>query len=139
MTSLPLESIDLQSIDITKIKEFSLNGHKCDARVVSVYDGDSIKVIFVYDQKIYKWTCRLDGIDTPEIKSKNINEKELAIKARDALRNKILEKIVKIECKDFDKYGRLLVDILFDGYHINKWMIDENYAKPYFGGKKEEW
>ena len=58
---------------------------------------------------------------------------------RDCLREKILNKIVTIECKDFDKYGRLLVEIFYEDININNWLIENNYAKKYYGGKKTEW
>ena len=45
------------------------------------------------------------------MRTKNIKEKELATEVRDFLRDLILDKIVKIKCGDFDKYGRLLAHI----------------------------
>ena len=49
--------------------------------------------------------------------------------------------MVKIECFDFDKYGRLLVIVwnMVDEKSINQIMLDEGYAKVYDGGKKEPW
>jgi hypothetical protein len=41
-----------------------------------------------------------------------------------------------------EKYGRILADIYLENLHINKWMLDNNYAIPYDGGKKKrpnEW
>lgn len=130
---------DLNCIDCSKVKKFSLNGINIDAKVVSVYDGDTITLVFKFSDKYYKWNCRLDGIDTPEIKSKNNEEKALAVKARDFLREMILGKIVNIDCGDFDKYGRLLVTVTYEKECINDLMIVKGYAKTYFGGTKEIW
>ena len=112
-------------------------------RVVDVYDGDTVKVVFPLTDKeperLFRWNCRLINVDTPEIRTKNLKEKEYAKEARDALRKKILNNIVEVHCKDFDKYGRLLVEIVYENVNINKWLIDNNYAKVYDGGKKSKW
>ena len=49
--------------------------------------------------------------------------------------------MIKIECFDFDKYGRLLVNVwnMVDEKSINDIMIEEGYAKSYDGGKKTKW
>ena len=58
-------------------------------RVIKVYDGDTItvasKVPNLKNSQIFKFSVRLNGIDTPEIKGSNEDEKSIAIKARDAL------------------------------------------------------
>lgn len=131
--------IDLNTANCKNVEKFSLNDYKTDAMVVKVYDGDTIHVVFEYNNQLYKWVCRLDGIDTPEIKSKNSKEKEEAVKTRDYLKEKILDKIVKLNCKEFDKYGRLLVDVYHNNVFINDLLVNEKYAKKYSGGTKEEW
>ena len=80
--------------------------------------------------------CRLYGVDTTEIRTKDLEEKEFAIETRDALRDRILHQEVQIKCYEFDKYGRLLGTIIKDDVNINEWIIEEGYAKPYFGGTK---
>ena len=121
-------TINLETLDCTNIKEFSLEGYECDAKIIKVYDGDTVTVVFEYKNELHKWHCRLDGIDTPELKTKNAKEKDMGLKARDALREKILNKVVKLKCKSFDKYGRLLADIYYNNCKINQWLIDEKYA-----------
>jgi endonuclease YncB( thermonuclease family) len=128
---------ELQQLDCKDVRKFSLEGLEFDARVASVYDGDTITVVFKMkvDSEYCKWNCRLNGIDTAELKTGN--HKEEAIKARDFLREKILDKVVRIKCGDFDKYGRLLVQVFQDNIDINALMIDSGHAKAYFGGKKD--
>lgn len=117
---------------------FSLEGMKCQAYVYSVYDGDTVTLIIEFQEKEYKWKCRLSGIDTAELRTKNIKEKEYAYKVKEILSDKILNKIVDIECLKFDKYGRTLVKIYYDNICINDWLIENGYAKKYDGGHKEE-
>ena len=130
---------ELQSLDYSKIYKFSLKDNVYDAKVINVYDGDTITTVFKFKDEFYKWNCRLNGIDTPEMKSKDLNEKNAAVKARDFLREKILGKIVKLHCGDFDKYGRLLVIVEYNEEVINNTMIEKGHGKYYSGGKKEDW
>lgn len=119
--------------------KFSLDGRTFEAKVVSVYDGDTVNLVFELFGELHRWSCRLNHIDTPELRTSNESEKSLGLKVRDVLRDKILNEMVTIQCSEFDKYGRLLVSIVHDGLDVNEWLIEQNYAKRYDGGKKESW
>tara|TARA_B110000444_G_C18695298_1_gene526281 strand:- start:166 stop:594 length:429 start_codon:yes stop_codon:yes gene_type:complete len=121
------------------VKEFSFEGEEKEAKVVDVYDGDTIKVVFPVQGKLYKFNCRIQHVDTPEIRTRNKLEKTYGLKVRDILREKILGKIVLIVCDDFDKYGRLLIDIKLEDTLLSQWLILNNYAFGYDGGKKKSW
>lgn len=116
-----------------------VNNQTVEAKVVSVYDGDTVKAIFPLNGVMYKWNCRLSGIDTPEIRTRNEKEKEYGYFVRDKLREKILDKVVRLSCGDLDKYGRLLVTIFLGDENVNQWLIDSDYAFAYDGGTKREW
>ena len=140
-----MTTIDWSNVN-KKTKVFSFEGRKCIGKVVDVYDGDTVKIVFPLSEKepdrLYKWNCRLINVDTPEIRTKNLKEKEFGKLVRNKLREKILEKLVYINCMDFDKYGRLLVEIFeYCEYKnsINNWLINNEYAKIYHGGKKSLW
>jgi len=126
-----------------KTKIFTFEGRKCIGKVVDVYDGDTVKIVFPLSEKepdrLYKWNCRLINVDTPELRTKNLKEKEFGKLVRNKLREKILDNLVYISCMDFDKYGRLLVEIFEDSEYkisINNWLISNEYAKEYHGCKK---
>ena len=117
-------------------------------KVVKVYDADTITVanrISVggsQSDEVYRFQVRLNGIDSPEIKSKNPHTKELAKKARDVLSEMIFGKIVELKNVQLEKYGRLLADVYLGDLHLNQWLIDNNHAVRYDGGTKqipEEW
>ena len=121
------------------VESLTLENKIVTGKVVSVYDGDSCKCVFPFEGKLYKWTCRIDGIDTPELRTRSKLEKEAGYKARDFLRSKILKKVVEITCGKFDKYGRLLVRIKYEGEDISDLMVANNHAFSYDGGKKRSW
>ena len=47
-----------------------LNGTTIQGKIVSVYDGDSVKALLPLNGILYKWSCRLSGIDTPELRTR---------------------------------------------------------------------
>ena len=109
-------------------------------RVIKVYDGDSITIAAripeLKNNTIYKFNLRLNRIDTPEIKTNNPIEKEYAIKIRDMLSEKIMNKMVNIKVLKTDKYGRYLAEVSYKKSNINNWLLKNNYALFYDGGAK---
>ena len=140
-------SFNWDTVD-NKIKMFSFEGKIKKGKCVNVYDGDTIKIVFPLQGELYRWNCRLTGIDTPELRTKNKKEKKFGYEVRDKLREKILNKMVSIKCGEFDKYGRLLGEIFIESdsqsgggeknnKSVNDWLIESGYAFKYDGGKKK--
>ena len=110
--------------------------------VIKVYDGDTITIATKLDYTMYRFSVRLSGIDSPEIKAKSANEKKLAVLSKDALTKQIIGKTVELKNVSMEKYGRLLADVYCNGIHINKWMLENGFAVPYSGQTKKrptEW
>ena len=120
---------------------FTLNGLSTSATIVKVYDGDTVHAVFEFKGSPYKWRCRIAHVDTPELKTKNENEKKQGYEVRDRLSELILNKVVQLECKEFDKYGRLLVEITVPETKVcvHEWLIANGHAKAYEGGTKTAW
>ena len=119
-----------------------------EAKVVYVYDGDTIHVVFYEFGHYFKWNCRIMGVDTPEIRTRNLKEKEFGYKVRNLMRDKLMNQIVKIKVDTFDKYGRLLIDLYMpvdetnetpNSLLLSEWLINNGYAYEYNGGTKQEW
>jgi len=126
----------IDSIEYGETIPFIPEISKC--KVIKVYDGDTITVAaFLKGQRqCYRFSVRLRGIDSPEIKSHNPVEKLAAVNSRDKLSERILNQIIYLEDIGNEKYGRLLADVMFKGENMNKWMLDNNLAVEYDGGKK---
>ena len=108
--------------------------------VIKVYDGDTITIAskMPYENSpLFRFNVRLNGIDTPEIKSKNEKEKILAKKARDSLSQLIMNKHVTLQNVKNEKYGRILADVYLGELHLNKWMIDQSFGVAYDGKTKQ--
>jgi micrococcal nuclease len=123
---------------------YTLDGHEKWARVVDVYDGDTINIIFYVGSELQHHKFRLYGIDTPEMRPlKSVENREQVIdaakKCKKYLESIILDKTVYIRFRKEEKYGRLMGDIYLDNLFsnsVNKMMVENNFAKEYFGGKK---
>jgi len=109
------------------------------AKVVSVYDGDSLRLDIDLGFKVVMQNqrVRLLGIDTPEVRGE---ERESGIAARDYMRDLLSDKeIIITTIKDkYGKYGRWLVEVFIpdetqeSGFlNVNQHLISEGLAVPY--------
>jgi micrococcal nuclease len=128
----------LQESSLENTNKYSLEGKKKHCKVVKVYDGDTITINMRVHNKIYQYNIRLLGYDTPEIRTKDLDEKKAGYVARDFLSNLLMEKIVIIKCGGFDKYGRLLGEIYLSkkdyklNNSINLLMVERGFGTPYY-------
>ena len=109
------------------------------AKVIKVYDGDTITLGTWIHGSSFSFSFRLARIDTPELRTSNPEEKEQGYTVRNILRTMILNKIVLIDNISYDKYGRLLGEVFLGSTNINSWLLENNYARSYDGGKKRPW
>ena len=112
-------------------------------QVIKVYDADTITIaskLPYNDSPMYRLSVRLNGIDTPEIKGKDISdeEKESAKTARDFVSNLVLNKYVRLENIESEKYGRILADVYIEDIYLNELLIKQRYAIKYDGGTKKK-
>ena len=108
-------------------------------RVIKCYDADTITIAskLQYDASpLYRLSVRLNGIDAPEIKGKSAEEKEVAKEARDFLSSLVLNKMIRLENVESEKYGRILADVYLGDVHLNELLLKERYAVKYDGGTK---
>ena len=119
---------------------YSLNGHQTYAKVVDVYDGDTCTIIFKWEGKYRKFKCRCYGYDSSEMKPRlNIENREEIISKAKVAKERLIQltkDIINIECLNFDKYGRLLVNLYKDNCSINAIMVREGHGYIYHGGTK---
>ena len=119
-------------------KFYTLNKINVWAKIVHVYDGDTVHAVFSLPNSstIYKYKLRLAHIDTPELRSKNTKEIKKANEAKKVVEYMILNKIVYLKLEGEDKYGRILANIYINNINLNQYLIENKYAYKYEGGKK---
>ena len=118
-------------------------------KINKVLDGDTIDVTIDLGFDLYKKErVRIAGVDTPEKRTRDKEEKALGIDATNWLKEKLTNTIngddeltIRTELVGgVGKYGRLLgwLYIGDSNVSVNEKMIDEGYAWPYDGGKKQK-
>jgi micrococcal nuclease len=114
-----------------------------------VLDGDTIDVTIDLGFDLYKKErVRIAGVDTPEKRTRDLEEKALGIDATNWLKKKLEDTIAGDEelsirtelVGGMGKYGRLLgwLYIGEDLISLNELMIDEGFAWEYDGGTKQK-
>lgn len=104
------------------------------AEIYKVVDGDTIKAKVDLGFSIFHdTTFRLLGINTSEMNSKDVADKERAKLATKRLSEMVLGKVLTIKTtKDKkDKYGRYLVSILLENKIVNDILLEEGLAEKY--------
>ena len=146
------------------VPKFGLAGQTVLAKVVACHDGDSMYAVLPLGGQLWKFDCRMYGYDSPEMnppttKLNREDEKAAALRAKHALLAYVTDtviltnkytntelntalkrnrKVIQMRCREFDKYGRLLVDVIAeDGACINDAMIGGGYGYKYMGGTKK--
>tara|TARA_B100000035_G_scaffold41173_1_gene30948 strand:- start:551 stop:913 length:363 start_codon:yes stop_codon:yes gene_type:complete len=106
------------------------------ATLIGCYDGDTCKVKFDNAPDILaEQTFRFEGFDTPEIRGKCQEEKDLAKLAKEETLNYMQTVGVVYSDGDRGKYGRLLVKTP----DLQESLIEKGLARAYDGGKRKSW
>lgn len=152
---------NLRNLRSCDVPMFSMEGLTVLAKVVEIYDGDTFKAIFHFpfpknnddndDDKhnnIVKMTCRVHGVDAPEMKPlKTLPNRTEHIRKAHLARQRLCQlltdspqnlddnkKLIHLHFKGTDKYGRCLVEC----ENVKTIMIAEGLCTAYDGGKKRK-
>lgn len=106
---------------------YSLHAEDFSGRVVSVHDGDTIRVLDGKHQK----KVRLFGIDAPE------SNQAFGKVSENTLKDLIWKKNVRVEFKEKDQYGRMVGVIYLENQNINLEMVKRGMAWVYRTYNKE--
>ena len=116
--------------------------YRYKVKVTRVVDGDTVDVDIDlgFGMTYKKQRVRMMGIDTPESRTRDLEEKFYG-KASKANLIKILDgQDVELVSHDKGKFGRILGELFIGGasYSVNQQQIDEHHAVPYFGQSKDD-
>ena len=109
-----------------------------------VIDGDSLNVDIDlgFNLLLSNRSLRLIGVDTPELRTRDLEEKKYGLLAKEHVtywcNNKELFLIIKHDTEDMDKFGRILGD-LYDNENnsLVQSIIDNHHGVEYFGQNKD--
>tara|TARA_R100001440_G_scaffold16855_3_gene28488 strand:- start:1097 stop:1513 length:417 start_codon:yes stop_codon:yes gene_type:complete len=117
--------------------------YEYSCEVKRVVDGDTVDVILDLGFDVsYSTRVRLYGIDTPESRTRNKDEKARGKMAAHFLKEAIDngdKVVIQTKLKDSKgKYGRVLGEVIVDDVNINEQMVDKYLAVKYFGQSKDD-
>lgn len=110
-------------------------------RINKVIDGDTFDcTLDLGFDVLLEARVRMNGIDTPESRTRDKEEKKFGLIAKKYLKEKLSNDILITTEVDNEKgkFGRILGTVWKDGVNINQLMIDENYAVAYHGQNKDD-
>lgn len=107
------------------------------AEVLRVVDGDTVDVrVDLGFHCHYRVRVRLHGINAPESRTRNKEEKIRGLAAKERLEQLIGGKNVVLKSHGLGKFGRCLGELSVGSKNINQTLIDEGHAVEYHGGKR---
>lgn len=104
-------------------------------KVRRVVDGDTIEATVDLGFSIFhNITIRLLGINSPETRTKDLEEKARGLEAKDFLRiymDDNRDAYMVVHSSELDSFGRSLGEIYVDGENLSELMLREGHAVPY--------
>ena len=124
-----------------------MHTYKCE--ILRVVDGDTVDVDIDLGFGVWlrKERVRIHGIDTPESRTRELEEKKYGLAAKEFVKSYLKagsNQLLQTEKDKTGKFGRILGKFLvYDGLtdsqqHLGSIMIREHHAVPYDGQSKEE-
>ena len=110
-----------------------------EAKITNVVDGDTVDALINLGfNVILRQRVRMHGINTPESRTSNLEEKARGLAAKARLEELLKETDNRVILKSYGlgKFGRCLGELLSNGRSINQLLIEEGHAVAYFGGKR---
>lgn len=116
-----------------------------DWKITRAIDGDTVEVQvnFLPSELGNKLHIRIWGIDTPEkgFRAQSVHENDMGVRASEYTKHLIENATeLKITIRSWDKFGgRVLGDVIIDGKSLRQLLLDNGYAREYYGDKKKSW
>ena len=115
--------------------------YRCKVR--RVVDGDTvdIDIDLGFGVWLHKERVRIYGIDTPESRTRDKEEKKFGLMAKEFVKKFVKGDSIILRTKKYDakgKFGRILGDFKCNGRTLSKVMIEMHHAVEYHGQSKED-
>ena len=110
--------------------------------IKKIIDGDTFDCIMDLGfDVLLEARVRMMGIDTPESRTRDLEEKKFGLLAKEYLTEKLATEDIIVTTEvdnEKGKFGRILGWVWADGVNVNQNMIDENMAVAYHGQSKDD-
>lgn len=144
---VPDDEVELiNNCTLQNTQKFELLSGHYPAKVIDVYDGDTVTVALIPtgQKQPFQFRLRIVGIDTPEIRTKDLLQKKMGRFAKEKVHDLLINKMLEVIIEPGSTYGRQLGDVLNvdgEGNSLSQWVLLNNLGKAY--GKhqthREDW
>ncbi|MDC6464806.1 thermonuclease family protein [bacterium] len=111
--------------------------YKYSAKVDRVVDGDTVDALVDLGFDTWKKVrIRMVGINTPESRTRDLEEKKRGLAAKDRLIELLGDGYFILQSHGVGKYGRCLGELFVKEININQQLITEGHAVEYYGGAR---
>jgi endonuclease YncB( thermonuclease family) len=113
-----------------------------EGEIISILDGDTVTVrLKVWIGQSIETSVRIAGIDTPEMRGKCAEERQLATDARAEIIRLLPDNRIRLYNIRLEKYaGRVLAEAkTTDGTDIARHMVEKGFARDYHGARRTGW
>lgn len=111
--------------------------YKYNAKVDRVVDGDTVDALVDLGFDTWKKVrIRMMGINTPESRTRDLEEKKRGLAAKDRLIELLGDGDCILQSHGVGKYGRCLGELFVKDMNINQQLITEGHAVAYHGGAR---
>ncbi len=121
--------------------------YEYSCKIVRVVDGDTVDVdidlgfgVWLQDERV-----RLYGVDTPESRTRDLEEKKYGLAAKEYVKNFLDDDWLTLKTKEYDskgKFGRILGELWrtssYADKSLNDYLVEKHHAVPYLGQSKED-
>ena len=121
--------------------------YKYRCKLKKVVDGDTVDIdidlgfeVWLKNQRV-----RLYGVDTPESRTRDKEEKKYGLAAKQFVENFLDDKWLILQTETYDatgKFGRILGSLYrttnYADQSLNEYLIEKHHAVPYYGQSKED-
>jgi endonuclease YncB( thermonuclease family) len=141
MKRLLLILMILPTLALAKDVEMKIYNYK----ITRVLDGDTVafEANFLPEPLKKELSIRVYGVDTPEkgFRAKCESENTKGLAATEFTKKSIASaKKIEVAIANWDKFGgRVLGDIIMDGQSLRSLLIQNGYAREYYGEAKQSW
>lgn len=121
--------------------------YKYRCKLKKVVDGDTvdIDIDLGFDVWLKNQRVRLYGVDTPESRTKDLEEKKYGLAAKEYVKNFLDDEWLVLQIETYDaagKFGRILGSLYrttnYADQSLNEYLIEKYHAVPYYGQSKDE-
>lgn len=119
------------------VEPFEIYNYHTEATCIRCVDGDTLEIVFHYYGVPLKYRIRVAGVDCPESRTRDAQEKKHGLACKKAVEHLLLNQKIYVEVQGRNEAKYLpLAKVWYKGQALDEWLITNTPSIPYHGAKK---